>query len=196
MGLLDENIVQRQNFVTTTVDKIFNWSRLSSLFMLAYGIACCAIESFAIGGPRYDVERYGLIGRASPRQADLLLISGPVVKKMVPVVRKLYSQMPEPKYVIAMGACAISGGAFADSYFVVNGAHKVLPVDVFVPGCHPRSEALLYGILKLQEHIKQETLVKGKAGPLEKPIIVPEILSASQKQEIEDKRKEDEPQKV
>ena len=196
MGLLDEKIVRQPNFITTSADKVFNWARLSSLWMLFYGIACCGIEAMAAGGPRFDLERYGIAGAASPRQADLMIIAGPVVKKMVPVIKTLYAQMPEPKFVMSMGACAISGGAFADSYFVVKGAHKIIPVDVFIPGCHPRVEGFLYGILKLQEHIKKETLVKDRPGPLKEPIVVPEALTEAQKKEIDDKRKEDEPQKV
>lgn len=196
MGLLDEKIVRRPNFITTSADKVFNWARLSSLWMLFYGIACCGIEAMAAGGPRYDLERFGIVGRASPRQADLMIIAGPVVKKMVPVIKTLYAQMPEPKYVLSMGSCAISGGCFQDSYFVVNGAHKIIPVDIFIPGCHPRAEAILYGILKLQEHIRMETLVKKTAGPLKEPIYVPEVLTAAQRKEIEDKRKEDEEQET
>ena len=196
MGLLDEKLVKQPNIITASADKVFNWARLSSLWMLSFGIACGGIELMASGGSRYDLERFGIGPGASPRQADLMIIAGPVVKKMVPVIKTLYAQMPEPKFVISMGACAISGGAFADSYFVVNGAHKILPVDVFIPGCHPRAESLLYGILKLQEHIKKETLVKSRPGPLKEPILVPEALTEAQKKEIDDKRKEDEPQKV
>lgn len=196
MGLLDEKIVKRPNFITATADKVFNWSRLSSLWLLFYGIACCGIEGMAAASPRYDIERFGFGGAASPRQADIMLIMGPVVKKMVPVIKTLYAQMPEPKFVVSMGSCAISGGAFADSYFVVRGAHKVIPVDVFVPGCHPRVEALLYGILKLQEHIRTQTLVHGKPTSLSEPIFIPEVLTPEQKQEIADLKKEDETQKV
>ncbi len=192
MGLLDEKLVKRPNFVTVQADKLFNWSRLSSLWILFYGIACCGIEVMGAGGPRYDIERLGVVPKASPRQADMMVIMGPVVKKMVPVIKTLYAQMPEPKYVMAMGACAVSGGAFQDSYFVVNGAHKILPVDVFIPGCHPRAEAVLYGIVKLQEHIKTQTFIHGKPTKLEKPIIVPSTLSEEQLKELEDLRKEDE----
>jgi len=196
LGLLDEKIVKRQNFITTTADKIFNWSRLSSLWMLFYGIACCGIEAMAAGGPRYDLERFGVVGRASPRQSDLMIIAGPVVKKMVPVIKTLYAQMPEPKYVLSMGSCAITGGVFQDSYFVVNGAHKIIPVDVFIPGCHPRAEGFMYAILKIQEHIRKDTFVKGRPGPLKEPMYVPESFSEKQKQELEDmKRVEDEIEK-
>lgn len=192
MGLLDEKIIKRPNIISAAADKVFNWSRLSSLWLMIYGIACCSIESFAIGGPRYDVERFGIAGRASARQADVLLILGPVTKKMAPVLRTLYAQMPEPKYVVACGSCAITGGAFQDSFFVIQGVQKVIPVDVYVPGCHPRAESFLYGFLKLQEHIRNETLVKGRPGPLKEPIIVPEALSVGQKQELGEAMKDEE----
>lgn len=195
MGLLDERIVKKSNILTDTADKIFNWSRLSSLWLLFYGIACCGIEGMAIAGPRYDVERFGFGPAASPRQADIMIIMGPVVKKMVPVIKTLYAQMPEPKFVISMGSCAITGGAFQDSYYVVNGAHKIIPVDVFIPGCHPRAEALLYGVLKLQEHIREQTLIHGKPTSLSEPIFVPSELTAKQQQEISDLKKEDQAQK-
>src|SRR3990172_6491112 len=150
MGLIQERI-KTPNLVTMTADEVFNWARLSSLWLLTYGIACCGVELIAVGASRFDFDRYGIIPRATPRQADLLVIAGPVVKKMAPVLKTLYAQMPEPKYVIAMGTCAISGGAFRDSHNVIRGGHKVIPVDVFVPGCHPRPEGLLYGMLMLQD---------------------------------------------
>lgn len=152
------------NIITTTTDFLFNWARKSSLWVLTYGIACCAIELIATGTARYDMERFGMIARASPRQSDLMIVAGPVVKKMVPVIKTLYDQMPEPKYVIAMGVCAVSGGAFRDSYNVVRGADKIIPIDIYVPGCHPRPEALLYGISKLQEKIMQQKNVLGIGG--------------------------------
>lgn len=142
--------------ITTTLDALFNWARRSSLWFLSYGIACCAIEMMAASASRFDMERFGVIPRATPRQSDVMIIAGPVVKKMVPVIRTLYAQMAEPRYVIAMGACAISGGLFRDSYNVVRGANKVVPVDIYVPGCNPRPEALLQGFMELQEKIKKE----------------------------------------
>lgn len=188
MGVLHERI-KHPNIVTMTADKLFNWSRLSSLWMLFFGIACCGIEAMAAGATRLDVDRYGIIPRATPRQADLMIVAGPVVKKMVPVIKALWAQMPEPKYAINMGACAISGGWSRDSYNVVQGAHKVIPIDVHVPGCHPRPEGLLYGILLLQEKIRQESYTKyqpkesiGRSNNEEKesPIFVPKDVTIEQ----------------
>ncbi|HEB13220.1 MAG TPA: NADH-quinone oxidoreductase subunit B [Actinobacteria bacterium] len=187
MGIIQER-VESSNFVTITADKLFNWSRLSSLWLLVYGIACCGIELMAAGTTRYDFDRYGIVPRATPRQADLLVIAGPVVKKMVPVLKTLYAQMPEPKYVISMGTCAVSGGAFRDSHNVLRGGHKAIPVDVFVPGCHPRPEGLLYGILMLQDMMSKESFLDSKKKLAANPIIVPENIS---KEEIIAKAEED-----
>lgn len=158
MGIID-NRFSHPNVLTTTADAFFNWARRSSLWLFTYGIACCAIEMLSAGTSRYDFHRYGVIARATPRQADLMIVAGPVVDKMVPVIQRLYEQMADPKYVIAMGACACSGGLFSDSPNIVRGADKVIPVDIYVPGCNPRPEALLYGILQLQEKIKKDTVV-------------------------------------
>ena len=143
------------NIITTSLDTIVNWSRASSLWPLTFGLACCAIEMMATGAARFDLDRFGVLFRASPRQADVIIVAGTVTKKMVPVIRTVYEQMPEPRYVIAMGACACSGGVF-DTYSTVQGVDEVLPVDVYIPGCPPRPEGLLYGIMKLQEQIKKE----------------------------------------
>ena len=143
------------NIITTSLDTIVNWSRASSLWPLTFGLACCAIEMMATGAARFDLDRFGVLFRASPRQADVIIVAGTVTKKMVPVIRTVYEQMPEPRYVIAMGACACSGGIF-DTYSTVQGVDEVLPVDVYIPGCPPRPEGLLYGIMKLQEQIKKE----------------------------------------
>lgn len=143
------------NVVTTSLDMLVNWSRSRSLWPLTFGLACCAIEMMATGAARFDLDRFGVIFRASPRQSDVIVIAGTVTKKMAPVIKILYEQMPEPKYIIAMGACACSGGVF-DTYSVVQGVDEVVPVDVYIPGCPPRPEGLLYGIIKLQEKIMKE----------------------------------------
>ena len=144
------------NIVISKVDELINWSRANSLWPLTFATSCCAIEMMATGASKHDWSRFGTeVARASARQADLIIIAGTIVNKMAPVLKRLYDQMAEPKYVIAMGACATSGGPFFfNTYSVVKGADHVIPVDVYVPGCPPRPEALLYGILQLQAKIK------------------------------------------
>ena len=144
------------SFLLTKVDWIVNWARRSSIWPVTFGLACCAIEMMAMSASRYDVARFGAeVFRGSPRQADLMIVAGRLSRKMAPVLRRIYDQMPEPKYVISMGACASVGGVF-DNYAIVQGVDQVVPVDVFVPGCPPRPEALIYGIVELQKKIAKQ----------------------------------------
>lgn len=152
-------------FVMTSLDQAINWARESSLWPMTFGLACCAIEMMAVGGPRYDIDRFGAGAfRATPRQADLMIVAGTVNHKMAERVRRLYEQMPDPKYVIAMGACTCGGGPyFKYGYNVVKGVDLVVPVDVYVPGCPPRPEALLEGLMRIQDKVKSmRTLRKGE----------------------------------
>ena len=143
------------NVIITSIDKLINWGRSSSLWPVTFGLACCGIEMMTTGSSHYDLDRLGIIFRGSPRQADVLIISGTVTKKMAHIVRRIYDQMPEPRYVLSLGSCACSGGIF-NTYSTVQGCDSFLPVDVYIPGCPPRPEALLDGIIKLQEKIKGE----------------------------------------
>jgi NADH-quinone oxidoreductase subunit B len=155
---LDEEV--KRNVMLSTVDSVINWAKRSSLWTAICFPACCAFEFIAAEGPRFDLSRFGMeIMRASPRQADLMITAGTLTWKMAPIVRRIYAQMPEPKWVIAMGACAISGGIFRSSYNVVPGYNKLIPVDVYVPGCPPRPEALIYAVQMLQKKIAKEHVV-------------------------------------
>ena len=150
--------------LTTKLDEVLNWTRKSSVWYMLFGLACCGIELIQTGGPRADIERFGAAPRATPRQSDMMIIAGTLTLKMALRTKVLYDQMPDPKYVISMGSCANCGGLFQLAYSVCDGVDKVIPVDVYVPGCPPRPEALTEGLLKLQEKMMQERwLVKGSA---------------------------------
>ncbi len=151
--------LSRQGVILTTFEELYNWGRKNSIWPLQFGLACCAIEMIAASMARFDIARFGAeVFRPSPRQADLMIVAGTVTKKMAPQVARLYHQMPEPKYVIAMGACAISGGPFRQGYNVLSGIDRYLPVDVYIAGCPPRPEALLEGLMALQGRIEQQRL--------------------------------------
>ena len=159
-----------EGLIVTSLDFAINWGRRNSLWPMTFGLACCAIEMMAVSGPRFDLDRFGAGAfRATPRQADLMIVAGTVTKKMAPQIVRLYNQMPDPKYVIAMGACAISGGPFKQGYNVLKGIDRYIPVDVYIPGCPPRPEALLHAFMELQRKIDEQQLTgKNKAEFLKK----------------------------
>ncbi len=173
-----------KNQVTiTTLDRIYNWGRRSSLWPLMFGLACCAIEMICTATSRFDMARFGMeIMRPSPRQSDVMIVSGTVTKKMIPQIVRLYNQMPEPKYVVAMGACASGGGPFKEGYNVVSGVDNYIPVDVYIPGCPPTPQALLYGLIKLQEKIDKQSIKtvpwyrKEPSEPIPIPVLGPDIM--------------------
>ena len=168
-GLRSE--LSKQGIFTTTLEDLYNWGRKNSIWPLGFGLACCAIEMIAASMAKFDIARFGSeVFRPSPRQADLLIVSGTVTKKMAPQVVRLWNQMPEPKYCIAMGACAISGGPFKQGYNVLKGIDRYIPVDVHIPGCPPRPEALLHALITLQEKIAGEKLT----GPGQAPRLAPD----------------------
>lgn len=150
------------NVVVGTLDNVINWGRSNSLWPLTFATSCCGIEFISLGAARYDMARFGWeVARASPRQADFMMVAGTIVHRMASVVRRLYDQLAEPKYVIACGGCAISGGPFKNSYHVVKGVEEIIPVDVYVPGCPPRPEAMIYGIMQLSRKVKVEKFFGG-----------------------------------
>ena len=147
--------VTEQGFLTAPLDDVINWARTGSLMWMTFGLACCAVEMIQAAMPRYDLERFGMAPRASPRQCDLMIVAGTLTNKMAPALRKVYDQMPDPRYVLSMGSCANGGGYYHYSYSVVRGCDRIVPVDVYVPGCPPTAEALVYGLLQLQKKIRR-----------------------------------------
>jgi NADH-quinone oxidoreductase subunit B len=173
----------RSQVTITTLDKLYNWGRRNSVWPMMFGLACCAIEMICVAASRYDFSRFGMeVMRPSPRQADLMIVSGTVTKKMIPQIVRLYNQMPEPKYVLAMGACASGGGPFKEGYNVVSGVDKFVPVDVYVPGCPPTPQALLHGLITLQEKIDKQSIQsvrwygKESSEPVPIPILGPDLI--------------------
>ena len=179
------------NVMVTTLDKVYNWSRKASMWPLLFGLACCAIEMIATASSRFDLARFGMeIMRPSPRQSDLMIVSGTVTKKMVPAIVRIYNQMAEPRYVLAMGACATGGGPFKEGYNVVSGIDKYIPVDVYVPGCPPIPEALIYGLLKVHQKVERQSITsvpwyrKDNSGFVPVPVLGPDIFDPRQVQLI------------
>ena len=181
------------NVLITTLDKVYDWSRQASMWPLLFGLACCAIEMIATASSRWDLARFGMeVMRPSPRQSDLMIVSGTVTKKMLPAIVRIYNQMAEPRYVLSMGACATGGGPFKEGYNVVSGIDKYIPVDVYVPGCPPTPDALIYGILKLHEKVKRQSIMsvpwyqKGTSDYIPVPVLGPDIFDPRQIQLIKE----------
>ena len=151
--------VSDKGFLVTSTEELFQWARTGSLWWMTFGLACCAVEMIHVNMPRYDLERFGAAPRASPRQSDVMIVAGTLCNKMAPALRKVYEQMPEPRWVISMGSCANGGGYYHYSYSVVRGCDRIVPVDIYVPGCPPSAEGLLYGLIQLQNKIKRTATI-------------------------------------
>jgi len=157
-GQMSDDLADK-GFLVTKLDDVVNWAQTGSLWWMTFGLACCAIEMMHCSMPRYDLERFGVAPRASPRQSDVMIVAGTLTNKMAPAMRKVYDQMAEPRYVISMGSCANGGGYYHYSYSVVRGCDRIVPVDIYVPGCPPTAEALMYGILQLQKKIRRSVTI-------------------------------------
>ncbi|TDJ46861.1 MAG: NADH-quinone oxidoreductase subunit B [Gammaproteobacteria bacterium] len=154
-----QELLDQRGFWVTNADALYNWARTGSMWPVTFGLACCAIEMMHAGAARYDLDRFGVMFRPSPRQSDVMIVAGTLTNKMAPPLRKIWDQMPEPKWAISMGSCANGGGYYHYSYAVVRGCDRIIPVDVYVPGCPPTAEALIYGILQLQEKIRRTNTI-------------------------------------
>jgi NADH-quinone oxidoreductase subunit B len=152
--------LKTQGFLVTTLEKVVNWAQSGSLWPMSFGLACCAVEMMHAAAARYDLDRFGVLYRASPRQSDLMIVAGTLCNKMAPALRKVYDQMAEPRWVISMGSCANGGGYYHYSYAVVRGCDRIVPVDVYVPGCPPTAEALLYGVIQLRNKINRNQIIE------------------------------------
>ncbi|HTM64423.1 MAG TPA: NADH-quinone oxidoreductase subunit B family protein [Gammaproteobacteria bacterium] len=157
MGISD---LMKPGFYVTSIENVFNWARAGSLWPMSFGLACCAVEMMHSAAARYDLDRFGVIFRPSPRQSDLMIVAGTLCNKMAPALRKVYDQMAEPRWVISMGSCANGGGYYHYSYSVVRGCDRIVPVDVYVPGCPPTAEALMYGVIQLQNNIRRNKTIE------------------------------------
>lgn len=156
---MDNEDFNNNGFLLTSVEEALNWTRSNSLWPVTFGLACCAVEMMHAGASRYDLDRFGVVFRPSPRQSDLMIVAGTLVNKMAPALRRIYDQMPEPRWVISMGSCANGGGYYHYSYSVVRGCDRIIPVDIYVPGCPPTAEALIYGIIQLQNKIQKKSKI-------------------------------------